>query len=423
MSSSILPQSSAAFSWSIPSISIILFVIATILVIVSVVLRKNSAAKILNVATIVCSAILILINGIFVVGNITGAVFKSPSAVVEGGSLRAQFRSIARSLDSMGYSDINVKLADLGGSSEEEGIFYYCDGESHIVQVYAAIGNSVQSVYTKQGIQGALFLVENDGKYYLLDYLQDISGDYTQNFSYELFRFDHAYNSITEESDSLSVSAYDEGGGSRGSSFFSKIKDFLANASVCYDPYTLMGYDTMQPESDQNYFNPDSKYLYISNCSTSKTGVVTMKKDTSWLNLRSGPSTSYDPVLMDPSDKDSCVKQTQYSIVTVLEPYNTGDATNPVWYRMRISYKNRTLEGYSAQRYINVGGIKKLSIGERFTVCAESNDSSLRWSSSDSSVASIDAETGAISAKKSGVVLITVTSSSGLSDSCLLMVE
>ncbi|MBQ5810766.1 MAG: Ig-like domain-containing protein, partial [Clostridia bacterium] len=79
--------------------------------------------------------------------------------------------------------------------------------------------------------------------------------------------------------------------------------------------------------------------------------------------------------------------------------------------------------GWSAQAYINVVDINKISVGGTFTVEAETNDSGVRWTSSDSSVASIDANTGKITAHRKGVVLITVGSDSGLDDSCLVMIE
>ena len=127
--------------------------------------------------------------------------------------------------------------------------------------------------------------------------------------------------------------------------------------------------------------------------------------------------------MIDPNNKKSYVKQVHNSIVTVIEPYNTGDKKNPIWLKVRISYKGNVLEGYSSQQFIDVPGIKRISVGDKFRVTADTNDTGLRWKCNDTGVATINSKTGEITAKKSGMVLVTVISDSGLEDSCLIKID
>ena len=103
--------------------------------------------------------------------------------------------------------------------------------------------------------------------------------------------------------------------------------------------------------------------------------------------------------------------------------FESNDAENPIWVHIRISYGGRTLEGYSSQRYVAIDGIRHLSAGDTFTVTANTNDTGLQWTCSDSTVATIDAQTGTLTAIRKGLVLIRVTSDSGLEDSCLIMID
>lgn len=427
MGGSIIPSAvSTSSAFRISLFPVVLFALATILVVFAIALRKKSAAKVLHAAVAVLSALCILFscgNLLSVLRNTGGASANNPDGDEKLDLFRSLCVSMAESLEDMGKTDVKIKLADICDREGKEAVCYYRDGNEHMVEIYALFGDMLSSIYSKSGANGSLFLLNVDGLDYLLDYSQDISGSYTQSYSYALFRFNESKQPEYKDQNSLVVEASAQGGGSKGSQFFSKLNEYLKNATICYDPYALKGESTMQGGSGESNVVGAEKYLYISNCNTSKIGVVTMKKDTSWLNLREGPARSYSPVLIDPYDPDSCVKQTQYSIVTIEIPENTYDPDYPVWYKMRITYANRTLEGWSAQAYINVVDINKISVGGAFTVEAETNDSGVRWTSSDSSVASIDANTGKITAHRKGVVLITVGSDSGLDDSCLVMIE
>ena len=59
-------------------------------------------------------------------------------------------------------------------------------------------------------------------------------------------------------------------------------------------------------------------------------------------------------MLMDPADPDSYVRQAKGSPVTVLETIETEDPENPVWVKIRITYGDRELVGYSSKTYIRL---------------------------------------------------------------------
>ena len=90
---------------------------------------------------------------------------------------------------------------------------------------------------------------------------------------------------------------------------------------------------------------------------------------------------------------------------------------------MRITYQNRTLEGYSSQRYINVENMTTLSRGSSMTVNISTNDTGAFFTTSDSSIASVDPYTGEVYGNRAGIVLISVVTDSGLSDSCLIEIK
>jgi len=336
----------------------------------------------------------------------------------------AMRRLCARFADLMadqGYTDIRLRLADVSTAPGDELLCCYSDGRNYYAAVYAVRNGCLYQLYRKAGTDGSVYLIEYNGGEYLLDYAQDLSDDYAQSYSYKLFRFDDGYSLRVEESDSLRVEA-NQGGGSAGSSFFSRLNGYLNAGSVCYDPYGLMGYTVMQEHGDMVTGGEQALYLNITNCSTNKVGVITLQDDDSWLNFRSGPSTAYDRVLINTYDPESYVKQVQGSLVTVIMPYNTGDRDNPIWAQIRINYQNRTLEGYSSQRFIRIDGIRHVAVGERFQITAQTNDTGLRWYCSDTAVASIGND-GTLTGIKPGLVLVTVISDSGLEDSCLVMID
>lgn len=333
-------------------------------------------------------------------------------------------------LTELGYTDIYYYCADVCDADGEEVIFVYFDKNDKVfVRVLAFIGGKAHFIYENLFDVHATYIIEKDGLKHLLEYSQvmgNSKNNYTASYHYSVFRFNANYEPIASESADTEVS-YDKVE-SENESFFAAFNNYLKDAFVIADPYELTGYKSltqstgMSTHVTDNSENNAEKYLYISNCSTSKQGVVNVP-ETTHLNFRKGPSVDYPKILINPADSESFVRQLKGSVVTVMNTVNTvGDEENPVWLQIQIKYNDLTLEGYSSQSWIDLPGIKTLYPGDSFTVNADTNDGSLVWSCNDTSVARINSETGELTAVKPGVVLVKVTSESGLTDSCLIAV-
>lgn len=258
----------------------------------------------------------------------------------------------------------------------------------------------------------------------ILGYSQDevneiVNGVVTKNentYSYTLTRYDVNFHLITLEEDTILIDKTS----STGTDDILKLEglsEILSTCSACYDPYELTGNKYMSSAD----INVNGNHLYISNCSTSKIGFVNITDD--WLNFREGPGVSYPKKLTNNIDNTSFVKQADNSPVTVFEIVNTTDTQYPIWFKIQIKYRNNTLIGYSAQKYIKVPNITKLKIGDKFTVIADASENDLTWSSSDNTILTIDAKTGETTALKKGMVIVSVKSPSGLTSSCIIEVS
>ncbi|MBR5134402.1 MAG: Ig-like domain-containing protein [Clostridia bacterium] len=329
-------------------------------------------------------------------------------------ALRRLAARYAMFMEDGGFDDVTLRLADVSDAAGQELLCSYRENGSYVTTVLMLKNGRLHELLRRNGENGSLFLVTYNGKEYLFDYMQELAGDYSHRYAFSLFRLDGSYQRHVEDSAELFVAA-NEGGGAAGGAFFDKVYTYLAESVVCHDPYFLKGSDSMQGDTDEQ-----TPYLYISNCSTDKTGVIALQDMNSWLRLREGPSTSDRIVMFDSKNE---VKQPHGSLVTVVMPHNTGDAENPVWLEINIRYRNQLLTGYSSQRFINTNSVRRLTVGERFTVTADTNQTGLTWTSSDPSVASINPTTGEITARKAGMILVTVTSPTGLQDSCLILID
>ncbi len=234
----------------------------------------------------------------------------------------------------------------------------------------------------------------------------------SNTYSYTLSRYDENYYPVILEEDTIFIDKTTSPNPSENLKL-EKLSLFLSECTTVCDPYELNGYTYANVDINDNY-------LYISNCSTSKIGFVNITDG--WLNFREGAGTNYPKVLTHKYDNTSFVKQADNSPVTVLKIENTTDTQYPIWFKIQIKYQNNTLVGYSAQKYIKVPNITRLNAGDTFTVTAESNETDLTWASSDTSVLSIDAKTGKVTALKKGMVIVTVTSPSALTSSCIIEV-
>ena len=270
----------------------------------------------------------------------------------------------------------------------------------------------------------------------LLCYAQDYY-NYNIRYAYGLLSFDEKYNPIMNGVEAVSVDLNSDGestnnngqGTTAEDMFFDSFNECLKTSIICVDPYELTGYAMMNTEaaitpidifSEGSISYGNEKYLSISNCNTSKSGVV--KVSSAWLNLRQGPSTDYSRVYINPNDKKSYIKQYKGSTVTVLDTVNTGDSKNPIWVLIQTNYGGMVFQGYSSQKYITLD-VKHISVGQSFDIDADTNDWGLSWTVNDKSVATIDAASGVITGEKAGLVMVTVTSKSGLTDTCLIMVD
>lgn len=342
--------------------------------------------------------------------------------------------SYAESIIAKGYSNVYYYCADLSDASGEEVAFVYSDAEGIPYTVIVTfINGKIHTVYKNFSEVCATYIAEINSIKYLIEYTQVMglgNDDYESNYFYRVFRFDEGYASVDYKSNSTtvkygSVTAENE-------DFFEKFNAYIVNAIVLSDPYELTGYGSLSQSSGMsthggdtgaNDDNDQSAYLNISNCSTSKQGIVNVPEN-SHLNFRIGPSVDYSKILIDMMDDDSYVRQLRGSSVTVIDTVNTTeDEENPVWLKIQIKYNELTLVGYSSQTWIDLPGIRHISQGSVFTVTADTNEEYLTWSCNDTSVARINASTGEITAIKPGVVLVTVTSDSGLTDSCLIAID
>ena len=355
------------------------------------------------------------------------SAYASDKIVYDTSFLQRMCFRYSKYLEDAGYTDIHFAISDFSDSVGEDIICCFSDGKRYIVEVLTLFKSQLRKIYSNSSEDGAIYVLNKDSLYHIYRYYQGISeSDYTQTYNYELIRFDQNYKKVVVESDSANIKLSE--GGEASNDFLVNVKDYLSDSFVCYDPYYLTGYYIMSDNLNTNIddsidYDYQTKYLSISNCNTSKTGVVKLNDVKSWLNFRNGPSTEYKRILINPSNKKSYVKQVHNSIVTVVEPYNTGDKKNPIWLKVRISYNGYVLEGFSTQKYIEISGIKRINVGDRFTVAVDTNDTGLLFKCNDTSVAEIDSRTGKITAKKAGMVLITVTSDSGLEDSCLIEID
>lgn len=340
--------------------------------------------------------------------------------------------SYASALRTEGYTEVYYYCADLSDAVGEETIFVFTDRYGKVnVRVVTFINGKIHYIYENLTEVCATYIVEIDSKSYLIEYSQSIglgSEDYESNYFYRIFRFDNGYVS-TEYNRSETTVKYGTVS-AENESFFAIFNGYVANAVVLSDPYEITGYGSLTQSSgmsthkDDNVYGTDTEqsYLNISNCSTSKQGIVNVP-ETSYLNFRNGPSVDFDKILIDHTDDDSYVRQLKGSSVTVVDTVNTGDEENPVWVKIQIKYNDLTLTGYSSQMWIDLPGIRHISVGDSLEITADTNENQLTWTCNDSSIASIDSSNGKLTARNPGLVLVTVTSESGLSDSCLIAID
>lgn len=331
------------------------------------------------------------------------------------------------------YKDVLVKYVDICDAPGDELICICTDSDIDRVNVYAVYCGRIITLYEQDYSKtGAVYLTEKDGKMMLLNYTQRVYGNQLfsagnhnkrrgNDYRYWFTGFDENYYAYEQGVKYLLVYD-DEIPTSDDNLFFAELNEYLDIAIVCVDRYELTGYSVM-PNIESDYSQIETgKYLSISNCNLNKKGRVSVDEN-SCLNFREGPDITYNKILYHSSDSESFVKQMNGSSVTVIDTENTGDAENPIWVKIQIKYSDKTLIGYSSQKYIEIADIKHIAIGEIFTIEANTNDNGLHWSSNNDDILSVDSSTGKVTGKNKGLVLVSVESESGLTDSCLIMVD
>lgn len=357
-----------------------------------------------------------------------------PSLVFEDYSYQAEaFRQLCASycnyLLNRNYKNTYYYCADVCDAPGEETVFVYSENEKLHSVILTFKNGKAHYIYENQTEDCATYLIKKDSKYYILEYFQDLGNkqnDYTSQYRYKIFRFDDSY--MIHQADSSSTTVSYGKVSADNEKFFAVFNEYLKNATVLTDPYELTGYKILSYSTGMSTHETDfngenaTAYLRIANCSTSKQGIVNVG-EYSYLNFRKGASTNHAKILINNNDSESFVRQLKGSSVTVIDTENTGDNENPIWVKIQIKYNDLTLVGYSSQKYIDLPGIRHIAVGDSFTVTADTNEKNLFWSCNDTSVAEINSSTGEITALSHGLVLITVTSPSGLTDSCLIAVD
>ncbi|MCR4924905.1 MAG: Ig-like domain-containing protein [Clostridiales bacterium] len=164
------------------------------------------------------------------------------------------------------------------------------------------------------------------------------------------------------------------------------------------------------------------------------TGTVVVTASPYTVRLRTGPGISYNQFVYNPSNMTS-VKSSDYvsvpngTSVTVKEQIYTGNSSFPLWYHIEYTKDNITFDGWLPSSFVSLTPSAVLTIGEQATLTATpsiSTDTDLKavtFSSSDTSVATVNSTNGTLNALKAGTTIITATARTGQTDSFVLQVS
>lgn len=229
------------------------------------------------------------------------------------------------------------------------------------VVVYSLQDGVPVSIYWNSIYNSSLFVSEHNGAPALLNYKQvfNNSDDYWTRYEYKLLRFDAEGKETELDSHSVSYTKNDSDG-TEAAAFFAKLEPYLKKLTVIYDPFKLTGQEWLSPEEtdvgtppeEPKTETPDGEKEPEKEEAT--LGFVQVESEKSWLHLRVGPGTNYDKVLTNPDDPSSFVRQALGSPVTILETIETDDPENPVWVKIRITYQDTEIVGYSSKTYIRI---------------------------------------------------------------------
>ncbi len=258
------------------------------------------------------------------------------------------FNGLEQFLKSCGYSEIVLKTADISDAPGDE-LLCLCrkNGQWHVLVLIFRNGvpEKLETLY----LNDAVFITQVNGKQALLTYSQNIHSTGGQYY-YNICRFDADGNNQMIALDNVSYSNDDNA--QAVADFFHTLSQYLVKIIVLSDPYQLQGNRWISPEQVDHGTPPAEPEP--EQTEDAVMGFVEIQDPGSWLNLREGPGTQYPCILIDPSNPDSFVRQALGSPVTVLETIETDDAENPVWLKVRITYADKVIEGYSSKTYIRL---------------------------------------------------------------------
>ncbi len=247
------------------------------------------------------------------------------------------------------YADFTadyVISADLSEADGNEMVFFGAENGEYGAYV---VGVHEGKYFCSPYYRNALYLVNVGGKQHLMRYYTDNYADGGSYYFYNLTRVDSVGKMVIVEENEYDYHPTQQDA-TAAANFFNRFNAYTNNMTVVYDPYRLTGQQWVTPDN-ATYGTPPDEPM---DATGEQLGYVQIKDPKSWLNLREGPGTNYPCVYLEPGNKKSIVKQAQGSPVTILETINTGDAKNPVWYKVRINYAGREIVGYSSQTFIRL---------------------------------------------------------------------
>ncbi len=267
----------------------------------------------------------------------------------------AVYNGLVNFLNLGGYTQAVFKKADISDTPGSE-LLCLCQKDGTWCVLVIIFQNGIPHIVNNIRLDSsAVYLTEIDGKQAILDYNQFIftttDGYSRTNYHYTIYRYDQNRVYAHIGGDSVGYSD-DDKDATEIAAFFQKLNGYLANIIVISDPFRLQGNQWLSPEEADHGTppqepEPEQAEEYVM-------GFVQINDPSSWLNLREGPGTEYPCILMDPGNPESFVRQALGSPVTVLETIETGDPENPVWLKIRITYADKIIEGYSSKTYIRL---------------------------------------------------------------------
>ena len=291
--------------------------------------------------------------------NLGGYTVYAPVAAVDFASLsddnrRGVLSALNTYFELFDHYIVVYKIADVSDLPGDEILCFSEEDDGLFVDIISLSDGAINLIEKKYIDNLSFYLVVHEGKTHILTYYQYFAAGVnpTYYYNYDLYRYGTNNMRMCIDADAIEYAA-SQSDATSVSSFFTALNVYLeGDITVLHDTYALMGQEWMN-ENDIDYGERPTSDDALAEEGT--LGFVKVYADT-WLNLRVGPGTQYDRVLLDPNNPQSFVKQALGSPVTILEEIETGDPDNPVWVRIRIVYQNQVLEGYSSKRYIKVAG-------------------------------------------------------------------